>query len=164
MAFILKAPKPTPANVAFKPSIFLAGSIDMGNAIDWQTRVEQELAHYDVVIFNPRRDDWDSSWVQDIRNQPFKKQVDWELDHLEDADLILFYFDPNGAAPITLLELGLFGLPENDRVIVCCPDGYWRKGNVDVVCNRYDIQQVPTLEALIQSAHQWCAENADIIT
>lgn len=163
MAHILKAPKATPRSVVFKPSIFLAGSIDMGAAIDWQTRIEQELANYDVVIFNPRRDDWDSSWVQDISNKPFREQVEWELQHLEDCDLILFYFDPHGAAPITLLELGLFGIPENEKLIVCCPDGYWRKGNVDVVCERYGIRQVPTLDDLIQSAHEWCADNTDII-
>lgn len=163
MAYILKAPKPTPASIAFKPSIFLAGSIDMGSAVDWQTRVEQELANYDVVIYNPRRDDWDSSWVQDISNRPFREQVEWELTHLEECDLILVYFDPHGAAPITLLELGLFGIPENERIIVCCPNGYWRKGNVDIVCERYGIKQVPTLDDLIQCAHEWCDERTEII-
>ena len=58
---------------AFK--IFLAGSIDMGKAEDWQTRVADLLKNKSVILFNPRRDDWDSSWEQDIENINFRNQV-----------------------------------------------------------------------------------------
>ena len=88
-----------------------------------------------------------STWEQSIENPKFKEQVDWELDKLEVSDLIVIYFDKNGMAPITLLELGLYA-PEK-HMIVCCPDGYWRKGNVDIVCDRYGIKTVETLEDLI---------------
>lgn len=37
------------------------------------------------------------------------------------------------------------------KVIVCCPDGFWRKGNVDIVCDRYGVDQVPTLTALAKA-------------
>ena len=90
--------------------IFLAGSIDMGNAIEWQKRIEEELSlsssSSSLTLLNPRREDWDSSWKQEIGYPPFKEQVIWELSHLEKADLILLYFDPSGPAPISLLELG----------------------------------------------------------
>ena len=52
---------------------------------------------------------------------------------------VVVYFDPAGQAPITLLELGIVSQIEGIDVIVCCPDGYWRKGNVEMVCDRYDI-------------------------
>lgn len=92
-----------------------------------------------------------------VDNPEFKEQVDWELEHLESADLIVFYFDPNGKAPITLLEIGLF-VSEFNNIIVCCPEGYWRKGNVDVVCNRYGIKQVDNLEQLVYATQQWIVE------
>ena len=57
--------------------IFLAGSIEMGTAEDWQSKVIKELETYKGYIFNPRRDDWDSSWVQDINNSQFFEQVTW---------------------------------------------------------------------------------------
>ncbi len=39
--------------------IFLAGSIEMGKAVDWQTELTNKLADLDkVTILNPRRDDW----------------------------------------------------------------------------------------------------------
>ena len=62
------------------------------------------------------------------------------------ADLIAMYFAPQSQAPITLLELGLNA--SAGKLIVCCPDGYWRKGNVDLVCRWHSIPTVPTLAAL----------------
>lgn len=37
------------------------------------------------------------------------------------------------------------------QVIVCCPEGFWRKGNVDIVCQRYGVKQVETIEQLIST-------------
>lgn len=119
------------------PTLFLAGSIEMGKAELWQDKVCEELKDIDGVIFNPRRDEWDSSWEQNIDNPEFKKQVDWELKHLELADSILFYFQPGTKCPITLLELGLHLTNFDQRCYVVCPEGFWRKGNVDITCARY---------------------------
>ena len=119
-----------------EPTVFLAGSIEMGAAEDWQKKVEKALARLPVVIFNPRRDDWDSSWEQSITNPEFNHQVNWEMDHLEDADFVFFYFAPDTKSPISLLELGLQSGSGYRRLVICCPDGFWRKGNVDIVCKR----------------------------
>jgi Nucleoside 2-deoxyribosyltransferase like len=129
-----------------KKRIFLAGSIEMGNAVDWQAVVTNALTDLEVLVCNPRRQEWDANWPQSIDFAPFREQVEWELEALERADLILFYFAPDTKAPITLLELGLHA---RRKAIVCCPEGYWRKGNVDIVCRRYGITQVATLEELI---------------
>lgn len=45
--------------------------------------------------------------VQEASNPQFRQQVEWELNALSVADLIVFYFDPATRSPITLLELGL---------------------------------------------------------
>ena len=42
-------------------TVFLAGSIEMGAAWDWQKYVEKKLKKENITLFNPRRDDWDSS-------------------------------------------------------------------------------------------------------
>lgn len=130
-----------------KLSIFLAGSIEMGIAEDWQSKIEEELKDYNITIFNPRRDEWDSSWEQTIHNPQFKEQVEWELDHLDKADIILMYFDENTKSPISLLELGLYA--SSGKMIVYCPEGFWRKGNVDIVVDRYDVKQVQSLNELL---------------
>jgi nucleoside 2-deoxyribosyltransferase len=128
--------------------VFLAGSIAMGQAEDWQQVAGNYLAKNGILALNPRRLAWDSSWVQTIDNAPFREQVEWELDGLERADKIVFYFDPSTQAPITLLELGLWA--KSGKCIVCCPAGYWRKGNVDIVCKRYGIEICEDLSALLQ--------------
>jgi len=128
-------------------SIFLAGSIEMGKAVNWQQQIVNKLKDSNVMIYNPRRDDWDSSWVQSIDNPQFNEQVSWELEHLEKADLVPVYIDPKTTSPITLLELGLHA--NSNKLVVCCPEGFYRKGNVDIVCERYNIKQVPNLQVLV---------------
>jgi len=140
--------------------IFLAGSIEMGVAEKWQDRVVKELDGYvlaynpqldeatsDIMFFNPRRDDWDSSWTHD--SPQFNEQVRWELHHLDAADIIAMYFDPTTQSPISLLELGLHA--KSGKLVVCCPDGFWRKGNVRVVCEDYNIP-------LFNSYDEWMVE------
>lgn len=131
------------------PSVFLAGSIEMGVAVDWQAEVSAALSGLDVLVLNPRRAAWDASWAQSIDNPPFREQVEWELDALDAADVVLMYFAPETKSPITLLEMGIHAAKDPEKMIVCCPAGFWRKGNVDIVCHRYCVTQVETLDELI---------------
>jgi len=132
-------------------SVFLSGSIEMGMAENWQSKVEKLLQDTDWVVFNPRRDDWDSSWEQKITNPEFCNQVIWELKALEAAKKIIMYFSPGTKSPITLLEFGLIVGQSPEKLIVVCPDGFWKKGNIDIVCDRYSINQVATLEKAVEN-------------
>lgn len=149
MTRIIKAPEQYDADNALK--IFLGGSIDMGVAENWQDRLAKDLSDYadeDVVLLNPRRDDWDSTWVQDpTPGTQFYEQVEWELVNQEQAHGIVYYFAADSKSPITLLELGLF---KDHPVIVCCPKQFYRYGNVKMVCDRYDIAMVETYEDLVK--------------
>jgi len=137
-----------PAKLKFDEySIFLAGSINQNKATDWQKKVKKALEKYKVTLFNPRRDKWDGDLEQSINNPVFEGQVTWELDGLDDCDLIIMFFDKEGESPITLLELGLYATSK--RLVVCCSEGFWRKGNVDIVCKRYKIPTAKTLDELI---------------
>jgi hypothetical protein len=130
--------------------IFLAGSIELGEAEQWQRQVVDALADVDnLVILNPRRDDWDSSWEQQAANAQFAEQVTWELDMLDAADIIVMYFGPATMSPISLLELGLYA--KSGKLKVCCPSGFWRSGNVEVVCQRHSIPLFDDLEELLAS-------------
>ena len=129
-------------------NIFLAGSIEMGVAEKWQEKVIAALSDKPIRFLNPRREDWDSSWKQDIDNDNFVEQVIWELTCLEMAQIVIMYFDPNTKSPISLLELGLHA--KEQKLVVLCPEGFWRKGNVDVVCEYYSINQVDTFDELIE--------------
>lgn len=144
---ILKPPSNLSA-IEKKFSVFLAGSIEMGVAENWQERIEKELEGISqICILNPRRDDWDSSWKQEKENKQFSEQVNWELEGLEKANMIVFYFAPDTKSPVSMLELGLFA--KSEKLLVCCPEGFWRKGNIDIVCEKYNIKQVNTIEEII---------------
>lgn len=142
---LVTAPAPLPQT---KHNLFLAGSIDNGLARDWQNEVITELQNTDWTIFNPRRQDWNRDWQQSESHPEFRRQVSWELAAQEFADVILMYFEPQFQSPISLLELGLFA--RSGKMMVVCPEGYWRKGNVDIVCNTYQIQQYASLSEAIQ--------------
>lgn len=141
----IKASHPIPTQP--QPTIFLAGSIEMGTAENWQESIVREFESESVTLLNPRRDVWDASWVQSIDNPVFREQVEWELSALEQADIIVFYFDPATKSPISLLELGLFA--RSGKTLVVCPDGFWRKGNTDIVCARYGVPQFNSIRDLV---------------
>lgn len=133
MATIIRAPEPPEFSEKIK--IFLAGSIDMGKAIEWQKEIEDALFHFDVVVYNPRRLDFDPTAEYSEDNPYMVEQIEWELKRLDECDIALFYFDPEGLAPITLFEMGkVSDWVKNGSTsgIVFCPEGYWKKANVIV--------------------------------
>ncbi len=129
--------------------VFLAGSIEMGKAVEWQRRAAERLAPYEVVVLNPRRADWDSSWQQSPDDERFLEQVRWELDGLEAAHSVIVNFDPATRSPITLLEFGLCATALDKRIFVCCPPGFWRRGNVEIVCARYGLAFYEDFEVMM---------------
>jgi nucleoside 2-deoxyribosyltransferase-like protein len=158
----VKAPSPA----SLERRIFLAGSIEMGQAEQWQERIVAALSGTEagtgtgtgtgtqagtgvgnLVILNPRRDDWDDSWQQRADDPRFSEQVNWELDMLDAADVVVMYFAPGTKSPVSLLEFGLCA--RSGKLRVCCPEGFWRRGNVEVVCRRNRIPLFGTLDELI---------------
>jgi hypothetical protein len=131
--FLYRSPTPLPSSGFHtdRAGIFLAGSIEMGKAELWQPKTAEILLARGWDVYDPRRDDWDSSWVQSIDNPVFRAQVEWELEGLELAHTVLMYLQPGTLSPISLMELGMVVGPQ---CVVVCPDGFWRKGNVDVLC------------------------------
>jgi hypothetical protein len=175
VALEIKAPNPFPApypkDKSFK--VFLGGSIEQDKASQWQKRVVRMFKDYPgIIILNPRRDSWDPSWKNVASNKKFRQQVEWELDALDASDAILMYFDPKTKSPISLLETGLYAkdrgyVPaqwedyEDGMTVrrmdpysvlhVVCPRGFWRKGNVDIVCERHKIQRFSSITKAVNN-------------
>ena len=145
MARVLKPPTPLPAVLA-RPAVFLAGSIEMGRAEDWQTEITRALDDLDVLVLNPRRDEWDSSWRQEADDPQFRAQVEWELEAQERASLIAMYFAPSTPGPGDAAGAGpVRPHRQADRLL---SRGLLAKGNVDLVCRRHGIATVPSLSDL----------------
>lgn len=132
-------------------TVFLAGSIEMGKAIDWQAEVIATIEKHvkkvmrgSMIVFNPRRPEWDSSWEQTIENKQFAEQVNWELEHIARADTVFFYFQGETLSPISLMELG-YALGRGIHCVVVCEKNFWRKGNIEVICERHNVKVYSTL-------------------
>lgn len=104
------------------PSVFLAGTIDMGSSVDWQEYIGTKLADLEVLIFNPRRDFYEQS------DENLKYQIEWELENLQKCDIIFMHLAPNSKSPVSLLELGMF--MRNKKIILVCNDSFYRYQNV----------------------------------
>jgi hypothetical protein len=143
---IYKAPEHIENRNRTLKSVFLAGSIEMDKAIDWQKQCEQALTE-SYNVFNPRRTSWDATWKQEISNPNFKEQVVWELESMEAADYIIMFFAEGTKSPISLLEFGLYA--KSNKLLVVCESNFWRKGNVDVVCEKYEVQQFQNLNEVL---------------
>ena len=144
------APEYVPDEVGFdEPIVFLAGSIEQGAARNWQALAIDALHDTNAIVFNPRRAVWDASWVQSTENPEFLAQVNCELDHLEYCDIAFFYIQAGTMSPITLAELGkmleLYKTTDVAVVVVCEP-GFWRRGNVEIMCKRVGVETHESLE------------------
>jgi len=151
------SPDPLPLDHQ-RPRVFMGGSIDMGGAPDWQAAMTRALSDMDVVILNPRRPDWNPAWRPEADEPEFRRQVEWELAALEASDVIVMYFAPGTQSPISLLEMGLHA--RGGKLIVLAPDGFWRKGNVDITAEAYGVRQVRTMEELTLAVREALAEAA----
>lgn len=140
-----------PERIKRQKRLFLAGSIEQGTAELWQDVIAQELHGKDVVVVNPRRDDWNPDWVQSLDNEDFVIQLDWEISELDAASYVAFYFQAGTKSPISIGEF-YYLLPRVAmglvNVAVCCPEGFWRKGNIDFMAERFRVHQCYDLDAL----------------
>ena len=128
-----------------KVKIFLAGTIDNSRSFDWQKELCEKLANkfnfcLNTTIFNPRRKYWNQSPSDD----ELREQIEWELEHLEEADIIVMNILGTSKSPISLLELGIY--INSGKLLVFCPERYYRYMNVDVICNKYDVRLIKSNE------------------
>lgn len=147
MAIEIQAPNIVPAEHRNKFSIFLGGAIDMGSAEDWQKKLIADLNHLDILILNPRRDDF-RVWEEQSKDNPyFKEQVMWELVQQQLADIRVYYLPAGSQCRITLLEIGLFC--RDKEHVIFCEKGFDRKGNIDVVCETFGLCRATDYDDLL---------------
>lgn len=123
--------------IPLNKKIFLAGTIDMGNSMNWQQELIfqiNNLAKFPkLTIFNPRRETFD--------DDSQRYQIIWEQDHLDEADEIVMYLAKDSKSPISLLELGLYA--QSGKLKVFCHPDFYRFANVNMTCEKYDISLYP---------------------
>lgn len=142
---VIRAPE---SIIGFRPSVYLAGSVT--KPVDWRKRfidmVRDIQLPVGVALLDPVRKDWDDTWVESLADPRFREQVEWELRSMRFADVIAVHFEPGSLAPVSLLELGLYA--NSGKLLIHCPDGFWKRGYVEAVASFYRIHMVESLEDL----------------
>lgn len=109
-----------------KKSIFLAGGIQ--KCPQWQKYIVRKLYNLDIVVFNPRRENFP---IEDP--SAAEAQITWEFIHLRKADIISFWFCAESIQPIVLFELGSHLVLNSSKPLVIGVDpGYERKQDVEI--------------------------------
>ena len=123
--------------------IFLAGAIDMGRADEWQHKIISMLQHNDdLVLLNPRREEFTPDTLD--------PQIRWELNALTRVDAIIMWFPKGAAAPISLLETGLY--MTSGKLIIGAEAGFYRRRNLELTCEYYGVALHETLGQIAEAA------------
>jgi hypothetical protein len=126
-------------------SVFLAGAIDMGAAVDWQAQVIEAFADYPhITLYNPRR----AAFTPDTLDE----QIEWELRALTAATSVLMWFPANTKAPIALLETGLF--MQSGKLFVGAEPGFYRRRNLEMTCEFFGVPLYDSIEAVVAAIQQ----------
>ena len=125
-----------------KKSLFLAGGIT--GCGPWAFKLIENLSDLDIVVFNPRRENFP---IDDP--SAAKAQITWEYVHLRKSFAISFWFGPETIQPIVLFELGSWVVSNKPLVIGVHPE-YKRKQDVEIqtALARPDIKIVYSLDDL----------------
>lgn len=116
---------PEPAFImSGEQALFLAGGIT--GCPDWQEDMVELLDKTNLVLLNPRREDFP---IHDPTAA--EKQITWEHEHLMMADAILFWFPCETLCPIVLYELGAWSMMQKPLFIGVHPD-YKRRQDVEI--------------------------------
>ena len=134
------------ANKINTKSVFLAGTIDNGDSLNWQDKTIIELTNLginDIEIYNPRREHWNPN----PSKEEMEYQIKWEQEYLDKADFIAMVLLDDSKSPISLLELGLYA--QSNKLIVFCTPNFYRWDNVRLTCEKYNIQLVESNHPLV---------------
>jgi hypothetical protein len=137
---VITAPSPL-FGCADNVRVFLAGSIDMGAAPNWQKNLIDAYKRHDepirdITFYNPRRPKGFKG-KQTLDNVDFVTQVNWELDHINRSDIVLMYLTEESKAPISLLEFGyIYNHSDDIEFVLGVEQGFYRRGNLEVMADR----------------------------
>lgn len=105
-------------------TVFLAGGIT--GCPQWQHPLAHLLADTDLIVLNPRRENFPMDDPNAARGQ-----IEWEQKHLLLADMISFWFCSQTLCPIVLLELGYWLNSVKPLFVGIHPD-YKRRQDVEI--------------------------------
>lgn len=118
---VVKAPDKDHSVETDIPRLFLAGCANT----NWRKSFTESLEGMDVIVYDPKRDNWD-----DMTDKDSFEQIKWEFENLRKSDIIVFWFNKGSVCPITLLEYGMWGLSKGTPIVVYIENGYEKEKDI----------------------------------
>lgn len=123
--------------------VFLAGSIDNRYFGNWRKTIIEEIGDSNIIL-DPTNTNHDK-----LSDEEMKLHIQWELDALSKADIILLNFLSDSKSPISLVELGLY--VASNKLIVICPKEFYKSKYVYTLCEKYNTPIFDTInKALVK--------------
>ena len=142
MSIVVTAPQAYTGDNQTTWKVFLAGAIDMGAAVDWQSEVIEHLSGYqNIAIFNPRR----KAFTPDTLDE----QIWWELDALKKCNTVFMWLPKDSRAPISLFEAGLYWT--SGKLCIGADPEFYRRRNLEITGKFYGVYVYHSLEETLQS-------------
>lgn len=132
------------------PTIFLGGSII--GAEDWQSKAVDLIINH-ASVFNPRRP-WFGTAEDRKGNKSdiFVEQVEWELDYLQKADIILFWLPKDTWGRTSRFEIGWIA-GQGKPIVVGIEEGFPGERYLrHVLENRLGLKTYKTLQETCEEA------------
>ncbi len=131
-------------------SLFLGGGIT--SCPQWQPIMVDLLKDTELVLVNPRRDNFDVT-QKGIQEE----QISWEYKYLRAVTGRMFWFPKETLCPITLFELGKY-IEKTDALFVGCDIDYGRREDLLIqmgLARPWAPQVHYTLDGLAESIRNW---------
>jgi hypothetical protein len=130
-------------------TLFSAGGIS--DCRDWQKELADKLVDLDFVFINPRRKNFP---INDPNAS--EEQIKWEFGHLQNSEMVSFWFPNETLCPITLYELGRW-LNSDKKIFLGIHPEYKRKFDVEIQTGlaRPEIEIVNSLEGLANQIRRY---------
>ena len=119
--------------VSTNKTIYLGGTIHSKN--NWQKDVVNHFRDQGYDVYNPVK-----RWGKDIVQAELDKFIEWQLDALEKADIIVLNIDEHSRSFTRLFEFGLYAnLPSKKMTVYCSPKSPIFT-HVRVTCKKYNVE------------------------
>jgi len=126
-----------------KPSLFLAGSMDIKGQTNWRERATEQFQAY-YHIFDPTHTNHSN-----LNDTEMSKHIKWEWEALNRSDLILLNFTAQAKSPMSLLELGMY--ISSGKIVVVCPKEFYQAHYINTLCTEHKVPIFESIDDILQT-------------
>jgi hypothetical protein len=137
----------------YRARVFVAGTSEESMGTEWRGQVVAGLEDLPIAIVKSRLAERGGAGEQRCWNPQFRSHVKRERAGLDDADVVLMYLGRGPACARLMLDLGSLVMERlGNTLVVCCPEEFELRGDVEMMAERQEICLVESLDEMVAEA------------